>query len=214
MKGHFLIPVFLLLHNLECFAQNDFQFPIGSAELLSFPRKWPASNDSVKFTSQLNEVKSFYEKLSRNKNAVLPFFPILAQFEVGDKKGDSLFCFCSDSLKNDSCYKLPNMGLFECYFVSSSLYENQLCSEHFPENKYSKFGNLIMFNRQKQEGECYTVYYETKGKNNSYRFFRVPNEKKIEIYECNFNNGTYILYDRWTISVFLKKGRTSFRENP
>ena len=71
-----------------------------------------------------------------------------------------------------------------------------------------------MFNRQKQEGECYTVYYETKGKNNSCRFFRIPNEKKIEIYECNFNNVTYILYDRWTITVFLKKGRTSFRENP
>jgi hypothetical protein len=154
--------------------QINSNFPFGCADLAKFnyPKCWEGDlknyghlkkpkgqelEDIVKCFNAINSAKTI--KSLKPKKIEL--------FEIGDffKNANNLDTLMQISI--DSCkYRLPNIGIYECYY------------------SYQRYGNLILLNPKTNEGKLLNIYADDIGgdSHTKLRFFYID-KNEIHIFE-------------------------------
>jgi len=172
--------------------QINSNFPFGCADLAKFkyPKCWEGDlknyghlkkpkgqelEDIVKCFNAINSAKTI--KSLKPKKIEL--------FEIGDffKNANNLDTLMQISI--DSCmYRLPNIGIYECYY------------------SYQRYGNLILLNPKTNEGKLLNIYADDLGGDSStmLRYFYID-KNEIHIFEGACYDDGCFLDEKYKINI-------------
>jgi hypothetical protein len=215
----FLATIVLALTN-DCKSQVVQGYPFGCSILIThkFPEHWEASdeaNDTIKKPHEADffHTSAWYERMAWIKP--LPVPPIEKTEII--KIGESTACSCTNVLAADSCrYRLSNIGMYQCYYVSDDVYGNPAFEKSCPDNSCLVYGNLVLYDPSTRTAKTILIYYEggsgTGTNGTPYRYFYITKEKIIELYEGSCNDAGCDMQNKYSIRV-LENGEIEIKEN-
>lgn len=167
-------------------------FPFGSSELtkVKYPKHWdsdPKHYGQLKYPEEnvIHSIRQCFLNLNSQKVIETPVIKNIELIKLGDYLEQS-YTFDSTLQKSiDSCrYRLPNMGIYECYYSCRLDTVNKILVT---------YGNLLLLNPTTRSGKILNIYYDGSGDSHVVsRYFFIDNET-INIYDGAFyDDGCYL----------------------
>jgi hypothetical protein len=176
--------------------------PFGCSILdtFSFPERWERDlNDSslnildIEFNSLIKCFNVINEKKPIEK-------PFLGELEYLKLFNYSIIPFDSTLIESidNIIYRLPDMELYECYYIFKNTYEAY--KQH--SNYCSEYGNLLLYNKETKKSKIINVYLVVISEVSEFRrFFYITNGNSIEIFESTVDELETSFKKKYNISI-------------
>jgi hypothetical protein len=171
------------------------EFPFGYTPLTQFvyPKHWEGDLENYGHLKmpkgqEFEQIDQWYYKLHQTKTIAAPQPQSIEVLEIGDNFKIANNVNPSAQKSIDSCrYRLPNMGIYECYY------------------SYSRYGNLLLFDPKTNSGKLLNLYANDLGGDSEtiLRFFYID-KNTITIYEAYYCDDGCTLFESFKISVELE----------
>ena len=167
-------------------------FPFGCADLTKFkyPKHWEGDLGNYGHLKKTNkqefeDIRKCFNAINSTKTIKYPSLQKLELMEIGDifKNANNLDTLMQISI--DSCmYRLPNIGIYECYY------------------SYQRYGNLILLNPKTNEGKLLNIYADDLGGDSStmLRYFYID-KNEIHIFEGACYDDGCFLDEKYKINI-------------
>jgi len=154
--------------------QINANFPFGCADLIKFkyPKRWEGDLENYGHLKKPNgqefeDIGKCFNTINSAKTIKSPRLRKLELMEIGDifKNTNNLDTVMQISI--DNCrYRLPNIGIYECYY------------------SYQRYGNLILLDPKTNEGKLLNIYANDLGgdSHTTLRYFYID-KNEIHIFE-------------------------------
>jgi hypothetical protein len=154
--------------------QINSNYPFGCADLtkLKYPKLWEGDLENYGHLKKPNghefeNIQQCFNTIHSAKTIKSPRLQKLELIDIGDifKDANNLDTLMQVSI--DNCrYRLPNMGIYECYY------------------SYQRYGNLILLNPETNEGKLLNIYADDLGgeAQTTMRYFYIE-KNEIRIFE-------------------------------
>lgn len=128
-------------------------FPFGCADLIKFnyPKRWDGDLENYGHLQKpigkaFEDISMCFHAINSGKTIQSPLVRKLELIEIGDifKTANNVDTVMQISI--DNCrYRLPNIGIYECYYA------------------YQRYGNLILLDPKTKEGKLLNIYADDLG---------------------------------------------------
>lgn len=164
----------LILQTDTAKIQINANFPFGCADLIKFkyPKRWEGDLENYGHLKkpkgqEFEDIGQFFNTINSAKTIKSPRLRKLELLEIGDifKNTNNLDTVMQISI--DNCrYRLPNIGIYECYY------------------SYQRYGNLILLDPKTNEGKLLNIYANDLGgdSHTTLRYFYID-KNEIHIFE-------------------------------
>ncbi|MEX1189699.1 MAG: hypothetical protein WED33_10610 [Bacteroidia bacterium] len=173
-------------------AQINANFPFGCADLKKFkyPKHWEGDLENYGHLKkpkgqEFESIGKCFNAINSGKTIKSPRPQKVELLEIGDifKNANNLDALMRISF--DSCrYRLPNIGIYECYY------------------SYQGYGNLILLNLKTNEGKLLNIYGDDLlgDPHTKMRYFYID-KNEISIYEASYYDDGCSLDEKYKISI-------------
>jgi hypothetical protein len=184
-----------------CKILDAHKFPVGWIDMNSdLPDEYNLKSDEKVF----NNINKYFNNLNDNikKKYLLPQINSIEIINVSDKswRFDSTLVYKKDSFQ----YRLPDFGIYECYYSYNFINEIGF----YKENKYGKYcyeaGNLVLYNKKSKTAKLLNIYIKLSNGEGTWwsnRYFYIKKNKEIIISEGDLVEGLFTLENKYIITI-------------
>lgn len=185
---------YLTEQNDTSIIQINGSFPFGCAELTKFkyPKRWEGDLENYgqlkkNNAQEFEKIGACFDAINMSKIIKSPHTQSIELIEIGDNFKNAFNLDTLMQISIDSCrYRLPNMGIYECYY------------------SYSRYGNLLLLDPKTNEGKLLNIYANDLGGDSHtiLRYFYID-KNTINIYEAYCYDDGCSIYE--TFKIVVKK---------
>ena len=172
--------------------QINANFPFGCADLTKFkyPKKWEGDLENyghlkIPNGQEFEDIGKCFNNINSAKTIKSPKPQKVELLEIGDIFKYANNMDTSMQISIDSCrYRLPNIGIYECYY------------------SYQRYGNLILLDPKTNEGKLLNIYADDLGGDSHtiLRYFYID-KNEIRIYEATCYDDGCSLNEKYKIII-------------
>lgn len=177
--------------------QINANFPFGCADLKRFkyPKHWEGDLENYGHLKKPNgqefeSIGKCFNAINSAKTMISPRPKKVELLEIGDifKNANNLDALMQISI--DSCrYRLPNIGIYECYY------------------SYQYYGNLILLDPKTNEGKLLNIYADDlKGDSHTILRYFYIDKNEVSIYEATCYDDGCSLVEKYKIIINANGG--------
>jgi hypothetical protein len=202
-----------LANNLDNITnQPTTELPFGCKNLIEykFPKTWESQGQepysqpigiNKEHNKAIYEITKCYNDLNNAKSYLLPIIRKCEYIKLNDKENiptnDSLIY-----LTKQCKYKLPNFGMYECYYSYNSGMFVEV-REKVTKVYNSEVGYLVFYDKATGDAKCIKVYDQWNDEEtwNSYTYFFIDVDKSINIFNVTYGETEIEISKNYTIKV-------------
>ncbi len=172
--------------------QINTNFPFGCADLTKYkyPKHWNRDLENYGHLKkpkgqEFENIGKCFNNINSAKTIKSPKPQKVELLEIGDIFKNAYNLDTSMQISIDSCrYRLPNIGIYECYY------------------SYQRYGNLILLDPETNEGKLLNIYADDLGGDSHtiLRYFYIDKDE-ITIYEATYYDDGCSLDKKYKIII-------------